>query len=178
MKSSLPTKLPVSGWTWYGHYSLPIQFAGMVLVLVGCVLFVVPSNPEHAVPTSGEIGGLGLLSVCMLAVAGLVVRRQRRVLALEHYETPEDAKENFRRLIALASKEGWRISVADPGHLRMHVPARWSDPCWGEMVSVFLERNIVALNSICDPTKSNPSVASFGRNAKNVEKVKTVLQII
>ena len=178
MKSSLPTKLPVSGWNWYGHYSLPIQFAGIVLVLFGWVLFVTLSNPEHAVPTSGEIGGLGLVSACLLTIAGLVVRRQRRVLALEHYETHEDAGENFRRLIALASNEGWKIGVADPGHLQMHVPARWRDFCWGEMVSVFLERNNVALNSICDPTKSKPSIASFGRNALNVDKVKTALQII
>lgn len=178
MKNSLPTKLSVSGWSWYGHYSLPIQFVGLVIVLVGCVLFVTPSNPERAAPTIGEVGGLSLLSLCLLTIAGLVLRRQRRVLTLEQYETREDAEENLRRLIALASAEGWRIGVSDPAHLQMHVPARWSDFCWGEMVSVFLEGRYVALNSICDPTKNQPSVASFGRNARNVAKVKAALQII
>jgi hypothetical protein len=178
MKNSLPTRLSFTGWDWLNHHSFPIQLAGLVVVLVGCVLFVTPSTPENAIDSPSEWSGLGVLVVCCLGFAALVLRRQRRVLALQQYETRQDAEENRRRLLVLAKNEGWRVSVADSAHIRLHVPARWSDLCWGEMVSVFLERNWVALNSICDPTRNRPSLVSFGRNARNVHRVKVALEII
>ena len=146
--------------------------------MIGCVLFVTPTKPEDAVDSASEWSGLGVLVVCVLGIAALVLKRQLRVLALERHETRHEAEENRRRLLLLAKKEGWRVSVADAAHVRLHVPARWNDLCWGEMVSVFLHGNWVALNSICDPTRSSPSLASFGRNARNVERVKDALEII
>ena len=178
MKNPLPTRLSLTGWDWLGHYGFPIQLPGLAAVMVGSVLFVIPSKPESAVDTASEWSGLAALVICFMGVAALVLKRQRRVLALQHYETRQDAEENRRRLLVLAKNEAWRVGVADSAHVRLHVPARWSDLCWGEMVSVFLDGNCVALNSICDPTKTRPSLASFGRNARNVERVKDALGII
>jgi hypothetical protein len=177
MKASLPERLPIRGWEWLGHYGLPIQSSALAVVLIYVALFVSPVKQQ----SSGAIdaGGLIVLSSVFLTIAGVVLYRQRRVLTLEHLKTKNDAEGNFRALLWLAKNEGWRVNVVGQNkHLRMHVPARWFDPCWGEMVSVLFEADEVALSSICDPTKPRPSIASFGRNARNLAKVKGALDVI
>lgn len=43
----------------------------------------------------------------------------------------------------------------------------WSTGSWGEQITIIINDDKVLINSICDPDKTS-SIASFGRNKKNV----------
>jgi len=172
-RSMLPLKLQLRGWDWFGHYRFPIFLAAIAVTLLYCALFV-PS------PVPGETGtDLAVLAILPVVASMFIALRQRRVLGLQHYATHGDANSNFKLVVELARAEGWKPGeYQSEKFIRLHVPACWSDLCWGELVTVVFDGNDVAISSICDPTKANPSLTSWGRNAGNLEKVKHVLRII
>jgi hypothetical protein len=98
---------------------------------------------------------------------------------MKHFRTRHLAAENYERVLALATREKWAASVQEPGaQLRLHVKPGLLAPTWGEMITIYFEGNDIAVNCICDPHVSRPSLTSWGRNEDHLSKIKDCLVVI
>ena len=86
--------------------------------------------------------------------------------------------ENFKKAVILTSnKLNWEIKNMTNDYAVAVRNGNFLGGSWGELVTIIRKKNIVLINSICDPDNII-SVASWGWNKKNIETFKMSLENI
>jgi hypothetical protein len=66
-----------------------------------------------------------------------------------------------------AAELEWRI-VTNESNLKIYKTyPKWTTGSWGEQITIILDKDLIMINSICDPDKV-ASLISFGRNKRNM----------
>jgi hypothetical protein len=169
----LPKRLPLRGYDlWCGHYQAVWAFGVLSLLLIWTITSAI-----------GEFRLSGALYIAFFAALfwtpiWLLWKRQNNVLNMEIAHTKDLAASNYSKVMSLAASEKWDIWKDEPYvSLQLRVRPGWFDFTWGELVSVYFEGADVAMNCICDPYVSKPSLASWGRRDEHLAKVKETLRV-
>ena len=86
--------------------------------------------------------------------------------------------ENFKKAVILTSnKLNWEIKNMTNDYAVAVRNGNFLGGSWGELITIIRKKNIVLINSICDPDNII-SVASWGWNKKNIETFKMSLENI
>ncbi|OYU78922.1 MAG: hypothetical protein CFE23_16400 [Flavobacterium sp. BFFFF1] len=81
------------------------------------------------------------------------------------------SKENLKEIINRTANElEWHTEIANDKIIVAKTHPKWWTGSWGERITIVFDKSSVMINSICDPSKK-ASVASFGRNRKNVNRL-------
>jgi len=70
----------------------------------------------------------------------------------------------------VAKELGWHITSKKGQYIEAKTFPGFFSGSWGEHITIIFDHDKVLVNSICDISKQ-PSVVSFGRNKKNVNKL-------
>jgi hypothetical protein len=138
------------------HYS-SIFSTGFFGLLFG---FIFISKPEIEV-------GFIFIVFSVLTVFSYFLQRNR--LKMTVIETKLNQKEIFEIIKQTAKKLEWYPTrIEDFIFLGQTHPNPFKTGSWGEQITIIINNNRILINSICDTDKQT-SVASFGRNKRNIK---------
>src|SRR5690625_6043712 len=73
-------------------------------------------------------------------------------------------------IMTTAKELDWITMINTKNYKDFRTFPKWYTGSWGEQITVIVDNDKVMINSICDPDKK-ASVASFGRNRKNMKRL-------
>src|SRR5258706_5948471 len=140
--SGFPARVRLSWLGWVNHYFIGLVLAGLsVAALIGAA----SGKQLH------DSGPWWIAGICA-TVAYPVLVSQRRRLAFTVYETLDDARENYAKVIGLIERKQWDVIASTPGSsISATVRAKWTELTWGDLVTVVFIGSRVAINSIGNP---------------------------
>jgi len=157
-------RLKLSRWQTLDHFSIVL----FILFIPGLTLFslfeIYVTETYDGVRTADELISTAWPWI-IPAIAFYIIQKRRlrfREVKVEYSD------QEFQEAIERTAKEyEWQIEINDKNIFRAYRPWNWTGS-WGEMVTIIKDKNLLYLNSICDPNKKS-SVASFGWNKRNID---------
>lgn len=161
-------ELKLSGWRKFSHYSI----VGFFVLL--SPLFIIFYIRDIINGTAKEFDKMWLIvlifTIIPLGLGLLYYKIQRKKLRFKLVKT-NLTREALSQLIEKVSKElQGSITYFDEKVIEVKTsPSFWSGS-WGELITIFFDKQAILINSICDPDKKS-SVTSYGRNKKNINRL-------
>ena len=164
LTKSLETKqLILFGWRKFTHYNI----VWMLFLLGAFSLFL---YMKRLTRIEGAWIFLLIFSIFPLGLSFVYYKRQRNELKFKMAKTnlPRQDLDKIIQQVSLELK--WHIVSSSEKVIEAKTSPGFLSGSWGELITIIFEKDMVLVNSICDPDKRS-SVVSAGRNKININRL-------
>jgi hypothetical protein len=168
--SVLPARLNLPWLGWVNHYSMGLIFTFLsIAALVGAGLGHHLDDPRP-----------WLIAGACATLAIVVTAIQWRRLEFTIYETLDDARVNYVKVMMLFEKRQWDVIASIPGSsISATVRAKWNELTWGDLITVLFAGSRVAINSIGNPYVGRQGSATWkGRAESEVREIANEMRVV
>ena len=160
-------RIKLSWWDLLTHYLIVLfLFLPLIFLSFDCAKYII-TGETFGVRTPKEMFFVNI-PFMILGVVFFFIQFKRLKFKIIQTSLPYDSIHDAIK--TTANDLDW-ISVINTKYYKVFKSfPKWYTGSWGEQITIIVDNDKVMINSICDPDKK-ASVASFGRNRKNMKKL-------
>ena len=158
-------KLKLSFWNKFSHYGI----VGFLIIIPTTLVFLHLKAYFEEIQNplkEGEI--LFIIIPVILAVFFYLLQRNR--LKFKTVETSLNRGEIDLIIKRVSNELEWMEFIYNDKIIVAKTHPGFLSGSWGEQITILLDKNVIFINSICDPNKQS-SIVSMGRNKQNENKL-------
>jgi hypothetical protein len=162
-------RLTLSRWQMFWHFSV-VPFILIMPIMSAIAIFQIEVSGSYGGARTTQkhfnLGWPWLIAASVFAVI------QYRRLSLKKVAVSLTAEEFKQSIKEVGTKLNWRMECLTSDLIIANTGFSWAS--WGERITIIRDKDFLLINSICDPD-NRPSIASWGRNRKNIKALLTAI---